>query len=316
MAFKFVVVKRKALLRAFFVFFLSTNVLAIHSKESAYIRPRAIIEQTSQRIEKLFPLSKILVLPKDKEDINISLQIEESYLILEESNIRSLLPESHRDLQILGGKCELLFLDQSFSSQELEESLLGELQKQGKDISKLKITYLGNNILFPSGLEKKWGNFPKELTAGTKIFTLDSWKGNKKIYSTRLKFKVEKKVLVAVTTKKLTRFQLIQKEDYEMKPIYIEEPVRDYVTEEPLGLATLTNVEEGSILRKKHIRLVHAIERGSEVETVYTIGNLTVKGKAIAKNSGNIGEKIEAKSIPNNVLLKGIVKSKGVMEVE
>lgn len=309
-------VKGKALIGAFFVFIFNIDSLPSSPKEKAYIRPRAIIEAISPDVEKSIPLSKILVLPKGQKDANILLKSNESHLILDEEQITNLLPESYRDFQILGGKCEVLFLNQSFSGEELEESLQTELQKHNTDNSEFRITYLGGTVQLPSGFEKKWGNFPREMSPGTKIFTLNSWKQNKRIYSTRLKFKIEKKIIIGIVAKRVDRFHLIQKEDVEMKSIFTEESARDLVTEDPTGLAALTILEPGMILRKKHIRLVRAVEKGSEIETIYTSGNITVKGKAIAKSSGNPGDRIEAKSLPGNVILRGVVKSRGTMEVE
>jgi flagella basal body P-ring formation protein FlgA len=298
-----------------FLLFILTNIDSV-SAEQAYMRPRVILKTDNSKPTERVKLSSILVLPKSLPDTTIEIPFTGSSLTLDAESLIPLLPPQYSGLKILGGKTEILLLNQKFSTEDLEDSLSSEILKRNPNESEFRVTYLGGEVSLPSGLEKKWGNFPKEMSPGTKIFTLDTWKENKRIYSARLKFKIEKKITIAIIARRVERFHQLEAGDYEMKSLFTDEPARDLVTEEPAGLAALIALEPGMTLRKKHIRLVHAIERGSEIETIYQSGNITIKARAIAKRSGNPGDVIEARSLPGNVPLKGRVKTRGVMEIE
>lgn len=274
------------------------------------MRPRVQVDKQSIK------LSQIVVLPKGILDREI-MTTPATPISLSPEQLHAILPAELANYRVLGGKCEILPLNLSFTGKELEESLLKEIIKRN-NISEedIRLTYLGGDIKMPGETPIEWGNFPKELGPGSRIFTLNAFTNGKKIYSARTKFKVEKKTTVAVLSKTMPAFQLLSKKDFTMKTMYMEEPSRDLVTLEPTGMAILTNLEEGTILRKKHIRLVHAVQKGSEVEVIYSSGNITVKAKAIAKQSGNPGEQIELKSKSSGTLLKGTITSKGLVEIE
>lgn len=288
----------------FFHFSIDSN-----TTENIYLRPRVILSHNVTQ------LSKLAILPKELQDVEIILP-NQSFQELKESDLFALLPNSYQTCRILGGKTEIIILDQKFTKEEITESLTEEIKKRLKQEDEFRITYLGDEIYLPSGLTKEWANFPKDLTGGTKIFTLNAIKNGRRIYSQRLKFRLEKKIQVAIVKKQVPRFHVIQKEDVELRSFYTEENEKDLINFIPEGFAALVNLEPEMMLRKKHLRIIQAVQRGSEVETVYTTGNITVKGKAIAKQNGNIGDTIQLSSIPHNVQLKGKIIEKGVVEVE
>ncbi|MCX7997638.1 MAG: flagellar basal body P-ring formation chaperone FlgA [Leptospiraceae bacterium] len=288
----------------FFHFSIDSN-----TAENIYLRPRVILSHNVTQ------LSKLAILPKELQDLEITLP-NQSYQELKESDLFALLPNSYQTCRILGGKTEIIILDQKFTKEEITESLTEEIKKRLKKEDEFRITYLGDEVYLPSGLTKEWANFPKDLTAGMKIFTLNAIKNGRRIYSQRLKFLLEKKIQVAIVKKQVPRFHVIQKEDVELRSLYTEEHEKDLINFIPEGFVALVNLEPEMMLRKKHLRIVQAVQRRNEVETVYTIGNITVKGKAIAKQNGNIGDTIQLSSIPHNVQLKGKIIEKGVVEVE
>jgi flagella basal body P-ring formation protein FlgA len=284
--------------------------LAAYSQEVFYLRSRAQIQ--TQTIK----LSQIVVLPKTVSDREI-MPAPTGPMTLTPEKLSELLPSDLAHFRILGGKCEILPFNLHFPAKELEESLRKEIIKRNSiDEEDFRLTYMGTDIQMPGEIQLVWENFPRDLGPGSRIFTLSAIKGSSKIYSTRLKFKFEKKVRVAVLRKSVSPFNLLTEKDFIMKTMFLEEPSRDLVVNEPTGMAVLTALEEGTILRKKHIRLVHAVEKGTEVEIFYRTGNITVKAKAIAKQSGNPGETIEVKSKSSGNLLKGVVSSRGQVEIE
>ncbi|MCB1176331.1 MAG: flagellar basal body P-ring formation protein FlgA [Leptospiraceae bacterium] len=281
-----------------------------YSQEILYLRPRANV--SSPKV----PLSKIVVLPKGIEDEDI-MDIPESPINITPEKLEEILPERLSSYRVLGSKCQIIPFGLKFESKELEESLLKEIIKRNSiNIEDYRLTYLEDIANMPLGVELKWGNFPKDLGAGSRIFTLNAYFNNSKIYSKRLKFKVEKKYTVAVLKRGIPRFTILTENDYYWKKLYLDEPITDFVTTDIKGMALLSKLEEGSFIKKKHIRLVHAVEKGTEVEVYITAGNLTVKSKAIAKKAGNPGDLIEMKSKTSGVLLKGIVKGRGLVEIQ
>ncbi len=290
------------------LFFFDSSIYP-NTNTTIYLRPRVVLSHNVTQ------LSKLAVLPKDVPDIEITLP-NLSHQELNETDLSSLLPSSYNTFRILGGKTEILILDQKFTKEEIQESLSEEIRKRINSEIDFRITYLGEEIYLPNGLKKEWGNFPKSLNAGTKIFSLNVLKNNRRLYSVRLKFRLEKKVQVAIVKNQIPRFHTIQKEDIELKTFYSEENESDLISFIPEGYVALINLEPEMILRKKHIRVIQAVQRGNEIETIYTVGNITVKGRAIAKQNGNLGEIISISSIPHNVLLKGKIIEKGVVQIE
>ncbi|MBL0956587.1 MAG: flagella basal body P-ring formation protein FlgA, partial [Leptospira sp.] len=64
------------------------------------------------------------------------------------------------------------------------------------------------------------------------------------------------------------------------------------------------------------VRTLHTIERGQEVELVYTIGNLLLKIKTRALASGNKGEEIPLLNLASQKTIRARVQNEGVCLLE
>ena len=291
-----------------FVIFFTNPII---SSDAIYLKPRAIIHGN------LVYLSNIARLPDGVVDIPIFETPEEptSYT---SDEISKKLPPELSSRKVLGTNCTLIPLTKKFLKKEIENSFLGEISKRDHlDPENLKVTYLGDDIFFPArGVEIKWGNIPKNMTPGNKIFTLDAWKDSSRIYSTRTKFLVEMKISAYVVSKKILRNQVVTEKEIEKKDIFISETISDLVTAPITGMTALSNLEEGDILRKKHLREVFTIQRGSNVEIIFLEGNLLVATKATARDSGNTGDKIRVQSKSSGTLLLGTIKAEGTVLID
>jgi flagella basal body P-ring formation protein FlgA len=299
----------------FLFFFITCVGLLLASplspSDAIYLKPRAIVYGNQVY------LSNIARLPDGVVDIPIFESPDEPITYTSEE-ISKKLPLELSSRKVLGTNCNLIPLNKKFLKKEIENSFLGEVSKRDNiDAENLKVTYVGEDIFFPAkGVEIKWGNIPKNMTPGNKIFTLDAWKDASRIYSIRTKFLVEMKISAYVVSKKILRNQVVTEKEIEKKDIFISETISDLISSPITGMTALSNLEEGDILRKKHLREVFTIQRGSNVEIIFLEGNLLVATKATARDSGNTGDKIRVQSKSSGTLLLGTIKAEGTVLID
>jgi len=302
----------------------STNLLGLFSiilgifslnnlsaSDAIYIKPKAYI--TTKDIY----LSNISKLPDGIADILLTATPREP-VTLTPDEVFKLLPSELSNRKVLGSNCQIIPLNKKFMKEDIEKSFLFEISEKEKiSHDDIRITYFGDDLFFPEkGVELKWGNIPKNITPGQKIFTLDAWKDNSRVYSVRTKFLVELKINVAVANRKINRLQQISEDDIIYKQIFISENISDLFTSSIKGMTSLSNIEEGDLIRKKHLREIHTVERGSNIDIVFYEGNVFISTRAIARESGNTGDKIKVQSKSSGILLFGIVTNNGQVKIE
>jgi flagella basal body P-ring formation protein FlgA len=291
-----------------------TGIIALSSlsaSDAIYIKPKAFI--TGKDIY----LSNISKLPDGIADILLIATPTEPFTLTPEE-VYKLLPSELADRKVLGSSCQIIPLNKKFLKEDIEKSFLFEISEREKiSPDDIRITYFGDDLFFPEkGVELKWGNIPKNITPGQKIFTLDAWKDNNRVYSVRTKFLVELKINAPIANRKINRLQQISENDIVYKQIFISEYISDLFTSNIKGMTSLSNIEEGDLIRKKHLREIHTVERGTNIDIVFYEGNVFISTRAIARESGNTGDKIRVQSKSSGTLLSGIVTNNGQVKIE
>jgi flagellar basal body P-ring formation protein FlgA len=302
-------IPNRNLFRIILCFFVVQGTL--FSSDAIYLKSRALV--TGSWVQ----LSHIGRLPEGVVDIPLFETPDEPILLTADDISRKLPPElSSR--KVLGTQCLLVPLTKKFLKEEIQISFLREVsQKEGIHPDDIKVTYLGEDIFFPSrGVEIKWGNIPKNMSPGNKIFTLDAWKNGNRIYSSRTKFLVEIKTSAYVAIKKIIRNHVVSEADIVKKDIFLSESISDLITQPVSGMTALANLEDGDVIRKKHLREVFTVQRGSNVEIIYIEGSLLVATKATARDSGNTGDKIRVQSKSSGTFLTGTIRAEGTVLID
>ncbi|MBP7284084.1 MAG: flagellar basal body P-ring formation protein FlgA [Leptospiraceae bacterium] len=290
-----------------FFFLLSHQSL---SANSLYLKPRVILEKP------VVKLSDIARLHKDLQDRVIFEKLDE-LKILSLEDVKSMLPDSS-EITFYGKECILIPLNKKYSKEEILDSLEKEFHtKLGTTDVEAKIHYLGEEENLPSeGVELRWNNIPKRVTPGQKIFSLDFYVDKDRVYSKKLKFLVETPTTTVVAAKNIPRNAKLTKDDFTVKTFYSADSIPDGFQKDISGYTAIVAITEGSVIRKKQIREIHLVEKGTEVDVVYMKGALFVRGKGIAKNSANEGESVKVTSLSTNHLLTGRAMDKGVVVIE
>ncbi len=294
--------------KVFFLFLLFS--FQILSANSVYLKPRVILEKATVK------LSDIARLHKDVKDRVVFENLEE-LKILSLEDLQAILPDSS-ELTFYGKECILIPLNKKYSKEEILDSLEKEFySKLGVTEAEAKIRYLGEEENLPAnGVTLKWNNIPKKLTPGQKIFSLDFYVEKDKVYSKKLKFLVETQLTTVVAAKSISRNAKLTKNDFTLKTFFSADAIPDGFNSDISGYTAIVAISEGSVIRKKQIREIHLVEKGSEVDVVYIKGALFVRGKGIAKNSANEGESVKVVSLSSSHLLTGKAMDKGVVVIE
>ena len=291
----------------FLIFLLNLQLLAANS---LYLKPRVILEK------QVVKLSDIARLHKDLQDRVIFEKLDE-LKILSLEDVKSMLSDSS-EITFYGKECILIPLNKKYTKEEILDSLEKEFHtKLGTTEVEAKIHYLGEEENLPSeGVELRWNNIPKRVTPGQKIFSLDFYVEKDRVYSKKLKFLVEIPTTTVVAARSIPRNAKLTKEDFVVKTFYSADSIPDGFQKDISGYTAIVAITEGSVIRKKQIREIHLVEKGTEVDVVYMKGALFVRGKGIAKNSANEGESVKVTSLSTNHLLTGRAMDKGVVVIE
>ena len=297
-----------------FTILLSISPHLIHpifASDAIYLKHKALVNQ------KEVYLSNISRIPDGVSDIPIFKAPEEPVTYTPDE-IQKLLPPELNTRKVLGGNCMIIPLNKKFQKQDIEESFRREIiLKDNIDQDSIRVTYLGDDLQFPgTGVELRWGNIPRNINPGQKIFTLDTYRDGLRIYSVRLKFLVELKVNAYKANKFIAKNTLLSEKDLSLTPVFVSESIVDYYQGSVQGMSSLTNLNEGDLIRKKHIREIRSVERGSNVDIYFTEGNLIVITKAVAKESGNTGDKIKVQSKSSGIILNGIITGEGKVSID
>ncbi|MCB1143744.1 MAG: flagellar basal body P-ring formation protein FlgA [Leptospiraceae bacterium] len=277
-----------------------------------YLFPRSVVQNDKVK------LSDIARLPNGMEDREI-LTTPEEPIVLTPSGVSDLLGPTESGRVVLGSNCLVIPLLKRYSDSEILESITEEIISRTEiDRENFRIQFIDEETVFlpPKGVRLSWASFPKKLSAGKKIFHLDVWKDEKKIYTRKIRFLIELKMTAYFVKNRIAKNSILSKEDVEEKSFFTSRTHRDLYSGKIEGVTALASLEEGDKIRKKHVRLLHDVERGSSVEVIYREGGLVVVGKGIAKESGNAGEPIRVRAKSSGVLLKGTISENGMVVIQ
>jgi flagellar basal body P-ring formation protein FlgA len=294
-----------------FILFVS-SILSIQSQDKIYLKTRVLLN--SHEIY----LSDISNYPKEKQDILIK-NTPAHPIEISSTDIEILLNKEYPDIQIYGNKCLIIPLVKEFSSDELLESFKSEIIKKNnyqEDSFQIEIIEQNRVLLPKEGVEVRWGNFPRKLSSGRKIFLLDVWYDGKRIHSNRIHFLISLKHTAYIVKNPIKKHTVIKETDIETKSFFSDEKLMDLFEGNIVGLTALSNLDVGDRIRKKHVKKMYDIERGANIEIIYKEKNLVVVGKGIAKESGNLGDRIKVQSKSNGSILIGSVNEKGLVTIE
>lgn len=294
----------------FFLFLLIFS-LQVYPSDAIYLKSKAYIKS------KEVYLSHIARLPDGIVDIPI-FETPSSPVIFSPSDVAKLLPKELSDRKVFGSDCYIIPLNKKFTKEEIEESFFRELViHYNKKPDAIRVQFTGEDLYFPDrGVELRWGNLPKNLSPGQKIFTLDAYKDEKRIYSVRARFLLEEKVQTPIASRKIGRFEVLADGDIIYKETFVSENLTDIYNGPLIGITALSNLDDGEIIKKRHVREIHKVEKGSGVDIYYAEGNLVVVTRATARESGNTGQKIKVQSKSSGVILTGIISGDGKVLIE
>jgi len=220
--------------------------------------------------------------------------------------------------EVKGTKTLVLPLVKPVEAIQLEAKLKEYLQDNyGLDENQFRIHYEGNGIKIPSsGVELVWRRMGNKFHGGKRIFPLDLYSDNQLIHSYPLTFVIEEKKEAWFAKRLIVSKQIVVANDVEKRSFFSSDSFEEYDLENPIGKTALNEIPEDKPIQKKQLRLLHMIERGQEVQLVYTAGNIMIKVKSRALESGNEGDKIDLLNITSNKKLEGKIQSPGVCLLE
>lgn len=225
-----------------------------------------------------------------------------------------LIKNNTQKIKIIGTKCLILPFRQSANPEELETSLQKELiQKTGWSQQEFRLRYLGKAITFPKqNVDLRWSNFARNLGPGQRIFPLDIYFRDKKVYSYRLLFKLSKKIRAAIATKNILRGQKLKSgQNYRIQNFFSQDKKSRLISKNIDDYTALSGIEAGNPILPKNVRNIFTIQRGSIVDILYIKGNIFIKGRGKAKTSGNIGDTIRVTGHSNKKTISAEVVSPG-----
>ncbi len=275
--------------------------------EAAYLKGKLL----TQKKEVL--LSEIAKLPDGVQDRVVLKNLSEPVL-LRPDDLKNILP----DIQVSGKETLILPLNSELDPEDLQESLSKEIAKLPQDAEgEFRVTYLGGERLVPNkGVELKWAGLPQVLHAGQMVASLDFYFESRKVHTQRIKFKIERRMAAFYAKREIHKGQKLQYGDLDERIVYMEDTFTDGIGNESVGSTALRNILPGELLRKKQFRFLFDVQRGGDVQLVYTKGNLVIKAKTKALSSGNIGDSVEVSAHSKEGKLSARVVERGTVLLE
>lgn len=223
--------------------------------------------------------------------------------------------------EVMGKEGILLPRTSNASKKELEDSLWKALSLSNQN----GLGEMGENFRiqsekesFPiiSGTSPVWRSLGRSLHPGKRLFPLDFYFEGKLVHSESIPFLIEEKKKAYFTTKEIPAKTVLTENDVELRSFFSADSFREFTEENPVGKTALIGFLPDTAIEKKQVRTLHTIERGQEVELVYTIGNLLLKIKTRALASGNKGEEIPLLNLASQKTIRARVQNEGVCLLE
>ena len=219
------------------------------------------------------------------------------------------------ELTVYGKEVLILPVTKLITGDVLQEMLAKKIAEK-ESASPFRISYSGESVMVPEGddFELSWENLPDNLKPGQRIFILSYFYKGKKVNAQRLKFLIEKKYRAVFSKRYINRGKKLDSDDFELREFYSDTDVRDAFFEDVRLMTSLTNIAPDELLRKKQLKKIMDVEKGSRIKIVYTSGGLMVSNSGFALQSGMIGDDIRvragAKTMKTEISALGTVSIK------
>lgn len=299
---------------------LSLPILAKEKDNRLYLKPKTIAGNNEIRLSDF---------TNWKGNWNpILFQNLQSPLVLEPDTLKELLntrykKETGEDLsfEVMGKEGILLPKTSLVGKKELERSLWKEIQESvdvslGEEGQSVRLSSEKESLHTISGTKLVWRNTGRTLHAGKRLFPLDYYFEGKMVHSESVPFLIEEKKRAYFTTREIPSKAVLTEADVALKEFFTADHNREYLEESPVGKTALGVLLGDSAIERKQVRTLHTIERGQEVQLVYTAGNLLLKIKTRALASGNRGDEISVLNLTSQKIIKARVQNEGICLLE
>lgn len=299
---------------------LSLPILAKEKDNRLYLKPKTIVGNNEIRLSDF---------TNWKGSWNpILFQNLQSPLVLEPDTLKESLntrykKETGEDLsfEVMGKEGILLPKTSLVGKKELERSLWKELQESvdvslGEEGQSVRLSSEKESLHTISGTKLVWRNTGRTLHAGKRLFPLDYYFEGKMVHSESVPFLIEEKKRAYFTTREIPSKAVLTEADVALKEFFTADHNREYLEESPVGKTALGVLLGDSAIERKQVRTLHTIERGQEVQLVYTAGNLLLKIKTRALASGNRGDEISVLNLTSQKIIKARVQNEGICLLE
>ncbi|EKJ85054.1 flagella basal body P-ring formation protein FlgA [Leptospira meyeri] len=219
--------------------------------------------------------------------------------------------------EVMGKEGILLPKTTLISKKDLERSLWQNLKESveqtiGEDGDLFRLSSEKDSLLTILGTKLVWRNTGRTLHAGKRLFPLDYYFDGKLVHSESVPFLIEEKKNAYFTTREIPAKTVLTEKDVEIRSFFTADHNREYVEESPVGKTALNAFLSDMTIEKKQVRTLHTIERGQEVQLVYTTGNLLLKIKTRALASGNRGDEIPVLNLISQKIIRARVQNEGI----
>ncbi|MGE8719700.1 flagellar basal body P-ring formation chaperone FlgA [Leptospira terpstrae] len=299
---------------------LSFSILAKEKDNRLYLKPKTIVGNSEIRLSDF---------TNWKGNWNpILFQNLQSPIVLEPETLKESLntrykKETGEDLsfEVMGKEGILLPKASVVGKKELERSLWKELQESvdvslGEEGQSVRLSSEKESLHTISGTKLVWRNTGRTLHAGKRLFPLDYYFEGKMVHSDSVPFLIEEKKRAYFTTREIPSKAVLTEADVALKEFFTADHNREYLEESPVGKTALGVLLGDSAIERKQVRTLHTIERGQEVQLVYTAGNLLLKIKTRALASGNRGDEISVLNLTSQKIIKARVQNEGICLLE
>lgn len=299
---------------------LSLPIQAKEKENRVYLKPKTIVGNSEIRLSD-FTNWKGNWNPILFQNLQYPLVLEPD--TLKESLNTRYKKETGEDLsfEVMGKEGILLPKTSVVGKKELERSLWKELQESvdvslGEEGQSVRLSSEKESLHTISGTKLVWRNTGRTLHAGKRLFPLDYYFEGKMVHSESVPFLIEEKKRAYFTTREIPSKAVLTEADVALKEFFTADHNREYLEESPVGKTALGVLLGDSAIERKQVRTLHTIERGQEVQLVYTAGNLLLKIKTRALASGNRGDEISVLNLTSQKIIKARVQNEGICLLE
>ncbi|MBM9589557.1 flagellar basal body P-ring formation protein FlgA [Leptospira sp. 201903075] len=307
----------------FLIFFSLVLSLSLGAKEKdnrLYLKPKTIVGNSEIRLSDF---------TNWKGNWNpVLFQNLQSPLVMEPETLKESLNVRYKkeigeevSFEVMGKEGILLPRTSLVGRKDLERSLWKDLKESvesrlGEEGESFRLSSEKDSIQTISGTRLVWRNTGRTLHAGKRLFPLDYYFEGKMVHSESIPFLIEEKKKAYFTTREIPSKAVLTDADVALKEFFTADHNREYLDESPVGKTALGVLTGDVAIERKQVRTLHTIERGQEVQLVYTAGNLLLKIKTRALASGNRGDEIQVLNLASQKIIKARVQEEGICLLE